>query len=167
MNLLREIAVVIIFIVIWAVAFFRGMFYAFTSEMVTEEIMADGYIQGEFADFLSESYYKYYAPVAAIFREPFTGWSEEELVYKVHEKYSEQAELVENHALCERLEEAFTQHCAYELEESYYNEPDTDFMYVYDGSYEKECLIGDGGEYIYFCRNSNTRYLIMGLKFAV
>lgn len=51
LDLLREIAVVIIFIVIWAVAFFRGMFYVFSSEMVTEEIMADGYIQGEFADF--------------------------------------------------------------------------------------------------------------------
>ncbi|MBD5444552.1 MAG: hypothetical protein HDR29_03260 [Lachnospiraceae bacterium] len=322
LSLLREVAVVILFIGIWVVAFFRGMFYVFTSEMVTEEIMADGYIQGEFADFLSESYYKYYAPVAAIFREPFTGWSEEELVDKVHEKYSEQAEFVEKqadgwnvfrmpdilvkgeyiyfhvsddysmdsnalfqillseaahfwngmeryvtvgsniaasledamdkgdeagvldssarlcvtcygdediavcasqlidwlefvkdvgqfpydkdeaaykmlanikvgsgsdyfyfsmypledcmgdasweikyHMLCERLDEAFTQHYAYieehkksmeeavveqnnelsdESEESYYHEPDTDFTYVYDGSYEKEYLIGDG-----------------------
>lgn len=96
LNLLREIAVVILFIGICAAAFFRGMFYVFTSEMVTEEIMADGYIQGEFADFLSESYYEYYAPVAAIFREPFTGWSEEELVDKVHEKYSGRLSLWRN-----------------------------------------------------------------------
>lgn len=79
-------------------SFCRGAVYTLSSELVTEEKLEDGYIRGTMADFLSETTYVYYEPVAVIFREPFSGWTEEELLRKVREQYGESAELVEMQA---------------------------------------------------------------------
>lgn len=90
---LRTVTVVIIFLVILVFSFFRGALYVLSSEMVEEKMMPEGYIQGAWANFLSETYYDYYIPVAGIFRKPFQGWTPEQLTEKVQEDYSPDAEL--------------------------------------------------------------------------
>lgn len=95
LNCLRTVFVVIIFLVILFLSFFRGVFYVFSSEMVEEEVMPDGYIKGIWSDFLSESCYSYYVPAAGIFRKPFKGWTQEQLSEKVREIYSPDAEFCE------------------------------------------------------------------------
>lgn len=92
-SYLRKAAVIVIFLVILAFSFLRGAFYVLSSEMVEEKMMPEGYIQGKRANFLSETYYDYYIPVAGIFRKPFQGWTPEQLLEKVQEKYSPDAEL--------------------------------------------------------------------------
>lgn len=82
------------FLVILVISFLRGVFYTFTSEMVTETAVGDGYIRGAWSDFLSETTYGYYEPVAGIFRKPFSGWAEEQLLRKVQEQYTKDAEYV-------------------------------------------------------------------------
>ena len=91
----RRGVTVIAFLMILVVSLFRGIFYTFTSEMVTETAVGDGYIRGAWSDFLSETTYGYYESVAGIFRKPFSGWAEEQIVQKVRERYAENAEYVE------------------------------------------------------------------------
>lgn len=91
----RRILLAIFCLVILGSAWTRGLFYVMSSEMVTEKVMPDGYIQGTWSEFLSESHYRYYVPVAGIFRMPFPGWTEGQLTEKVRETYNEDAELVE------------------------------------------------------------------------
>lgn len=94
-SCLRRVTVIIIFLVILVLSFFRGVLYVFSSEMLEEKRMPEGYIQGARANFLSETYYDYYVPVAGIFRKPFQGWAPEQLSEKVQEKYNADAELFE------------------------------------------------------------------------
>lgn len=93
---IRRVATVLAALVILAVSFCRGTVYVFTREMVTETTMEDGYIRGAWSDFLSETTYEYYEPVAVFFRRPFSGWTEDELLRKVRERFTEEAEYVES-----------------------------------------------------------------------
>lgn len=94
LTVLHHLLAVMIFLAIACAGFLRGLRYGLTSEMVWEETLPDGYIKGVGSDlFTSEVFY--YVPVGIVFREPFPGWSMEELVEKVQEKYSPEAELME------------------------------------------------------------------------
>lgn len=95
MNGLRNVVVVIFLFGIFFVSFLRGLYYVLTDEMVTEEMMSDGYIRGTFSSFLSETQHDYYIPTAIFFRKPFPGWTVEELIGKVREKCSPDAEFIE------------------------------------------------------------------------
>lgn len=90
-----KVVVGVFCLVILAVASLRGLSYIFSRDMVTERMMPDGYIEGTWSEFLSESHYDYYEPVALLFRKPFPGWTQTEVIEKVREKYSADAELVE------------------------------------------------------------------------
>jgi hypothetical protein len=86
--------VLAVFLLIGA-ASLRGMFYLFTRQMVEEELMEDGVIEGKWSDFLQETSYSYYVPVAGIFRKPFPGWTLEQLEVKLKDTYGiENAEYV-------------------------------------------------------------------------
>ena len=89
-----RIIVGIFCLVILGAALFRGMFYVFSREMVMEKILPDGYIEGTWSDFLSESHKEYYLLVAGIFRRPFPGWNEMQMTEEVQERYHREAELV-------------------------------------------------------------------------
>lgn len=91
----RRLLLVICLLVILAISLFRAFLYIFTDEMVEEEMMPDGYIEGTCSGFLSETQYSYYTPAAGIFRRPFEGWPDEELLIKVQEKYGQEARFVE------------------------------------------------------------------------
>lgn len=94
LNGLRKIAVVLFAFAIFLISLFRGAMYVLTEEMVTEKVMPDGYIQGTWSGFLSESHYEYYEPVAGFLRKPMN-WTAKQLTAKVQETYSPDAELVE------------------------------------------------------------------------
>lgn len=95
LHMVRRILVVLLTLAILGVSFFRGIFYAFTDEMVEEERMPDGYLAGTWSGFLSESHVTYYEVVAGIFRKPFQGWDRQQLTQKVQELYGAEAEYVE------------------------------------------------------------------------
>lgn len=95
LNWIRRLMLVIFLLIILALSFFRGLFYVFTEEMISEEMTSDGYIEGVCSGFLSETHYSYYSPVAGIFRKPFEGWSDGELLMKVQEKYGQDAQFIE------------------------------------------------------------------------
>lgn len=94
MNRLRNVVVVIFLLGIFFVSFLRALYYVFTDELVTEEMMPDGYICGTSSSFLSETQYDYYIPTAIFFRKPFPGWTIEELAGKVWEECTPDAEFV-------------------------------------------------------------------------
>lgn len=91
---LRRILVILFFLAISFISFLRGVFYVFSEEMVTEKLLPDGYLQGTWSVFLSESHYDYYVPVAFFFRKPLN-WTAKQLTDKVQERYSPDSELVE------------------------------------------------------------------------
>ncbi len=94
-HLVRRILTVLLTIAILGISFCRGIFYAFTEEMVEEERLPDGYLKGTWSGFLSESQTGYYETEAGIFRRPFPGWSREQLIDVVKEEYGPEAEYVE------------------------------------------------------------------------
>lgn len=94
LKALRIVLMVLAVAVTLFVGFVRGIFYTFTSEMVTEKTDENGYIVGTYADFLSETKRAVYEPVYGIFRKPFEGWSSQELTERLREKYSGNIELV-------------------------------------------------------------------------
>ena len=95
LNRLRKVLFVAFMPVICIVAFLRGVMYVFSADMVTEKMLPDGYIEGTWSEFLSESHHTYYVRTGGIFRRPFPGWSREELTRIVRENYNAQAEYVE------------------------------------------------------------------------
>lgn len=94
LTLLHNILAVVIFLTIAFAGFLRGLRYGLTTEMIWEETLPDGYLKGVGSG-LFETEVFYYVPVGILFREPFPGWSMEELTEKVREKYGPKAELVE------------------------------------------------------------------------
>lgn len=94
-NFMRRIIFVIILLIVLSVAILHGFFYTFSREMVTETKLSDGFIQGTWSDFLTETQYSYYTSVAGIFRKPFTGWTKQQLTEKVQETYGADASFVE------------------------------------------------------------------------
>ncbi len=90
----RKVLVTLLTLAILVISFFRGIFYTFTEEMVTEERMGDGYLKGTSSGFWSESRVDYYETVAVIFRRPFPGWDRQQLTQKVQERFGGRAEYV-------------------------------------------------------------------------
>lgn len=95
---IRRLMLFISVLIVLALSFFRSLFYLFTDEMVSEEMTADGYIKGTSASLFSESHDIYYTPTAGIFRKPFEGWSDEQLLVKMREKYGQNIEFAERQA---------------------------------------------------------------------
>lgn len=137
----RRILAVVFSLVILGLAFFRGVYYVFTEEMVEEERLEDGLLKGKWSAFLSETQTGYYEVVAGIFRRPVPQWNSASLP----------EEVFEGEILKEAPEGAYSagENPAGESHQEQNSSQEAsgkkvDFMDIWDGHYEKECQVGDG-----------------------
>lgn len=152
LHLGRRIFAAALALVILGSAFFRGVFYVFTEEMVEEERLENGLLKCQWSGFLSETQTGYYEVAAGIFRRPVPDWSINPPVGEnpVHgnragenppeentaedKSSSEDKSSVEDKSSAEEISS---------LEEAS-SGGEVNFMDIWDGDYEKECQVGDG-----------------------
>ncbi len=140
LHLGRRIFAAALALVILGSAFFRGVFYVFTEEMVEEERLENGLLKCQWSGFLSETQTGYYEVAAGIFRRPVPDWSINPPVGEnpVHGNRAGENPPEENTAKDKSSAEEISS-----LEEAS-SGGEVDFMDIWDGDYEKECQVGDG-----------------------
>ncbi len=140
LHLGRRIFAAALALVILGAAFFRGVFYVFTEEMVEEERLENGLLKCQWSGFLSETQTGYYEVAAGIFRRPVPDWSINPPVGEnpVHGNRAGENPPEENTAKDKSSAEEISS-----LEEAS-SGGEVDFMDIWDGDYEKECQVGDG-----------------------
>lgn len=92
---LRKVLTVIAFLAILLVAGVRSLPYIFGESFPRESVQEDGYIMCVRENMFGDKFYSYYEPVGRIYRKRFSGWTQEELLSRVQERYGEEAEYVE------------------------------------------------------------------------
>lgn len=87
-SLAKKIILGIACFLILVAAFFRGILYIFGDGDRSEKTLDTGAIAVTYYGY-NDSYTRYYVPVALFCKKPFEGWRDEEILFKIQQRYGD------------------------------------------------------------------------------
>lgn len=88
-----KIAVVLLFLIIIVIAGFRGIYYMFSTENKQEKSLGNGILEITEVNWDTTKTY-YDEEVFFFFRKPFSGYTHNEIIQKIYDRYGEEVEFI-------------------------------------------------------------------------